>query len=525
MERRRRRDERLAELEEKGMLAPSMVGSVEDRPDESVLERLREGGGGGRRLDGEPDDHESGRLGRIATLASLLILLGLGAYLTLGRGEPYQVTGEFTNASQLVGGEVVIVGGTNAGSVERIELADNGNALVTFTVDDRYAPLERGTIAQVRSFSLSGVANRQVELTLPPEGSGGEEIPSGATMPASETVSEVDLDQVFNTLDDETVADFKKVIKGFALSQQGVGDEANEGFRYLNPFLSTSRRLFAELTLDSRALEQLIVDGAQLSGTLAARRDDLSALVGNLDQMMGAIARQKSSLAEGIRKLPPFMRNFNTTAVNLRATLDDLDPLVDASKPVATKLSPFFRNFRAASADLVPAVRDLDVIIKDPGADNDLVDLTRLQPKLQKIAIGPYTANGRRVQGAFPESSTALADSLDETAFFRAYAPELTGWFDDFGHSGITDANGGIGRIGTTFNTFSVAANDLPIVDLGGLLQLTGSDLFDVGNYKRCPGSNERPAPDGSNPWTDPGNPGGEGGALNCDPSIIPPGS
>ena len=129
------------------------------------------------------------------------------------------------------------------------------------------------------------------------------------------------------------------------------------------------------------------------------------------------------------------------------------------------------------------------------------------------------------MQGAFPEASTALADSLDETAFFRAYAPELTGWFDDFGHSGITDANGGIGRIGTTFNTFSLAANDLPIVDLAGLLATTGDDLIDIGNYKRCPGSNERPAPDGSNPFLDPTNPGSEGGPVNCDPSIIPTGN
>jgi hypothetical protein len=46
---------------------------------------------------------------------------------------------------------------------------------------------------------------------------------------------------------------------------------------------------------------------------------------------------------------------------------------------------------------------------------------------------------------------------------------------------------------------------------------ITGTDLFDVGNYRRCPGSNERPAPDGSNPWTD-------GGQVDCDTSIIPPG-
>ncbi len=172
--------------------------------------------------------------------------------------------------------------------------------------------------------------------------------------------------------------------------------------------------------------------------------------------MMNAIARQRTSLQTALSQLPDFMRNFNTTAVNLRATLDDLDPLVDASKPVADRLGPFFRNFRAASADLVPTVRDLDQIVAAPGKDNDLVDLTRLQPRLAKIAVGPVNRHGAQRRGALPESSAALRDSLDELAFFRAYSPELTGWFDDFGHSGIIDANGGIGRIGTTFNTFSL---------------------------------------------------------------------
>jgi phospholipid/cholesterol/gamma-HCH transport system substrate-binding protein len=454
-----------------------------------------------------------------------LIAIGglIGAILVVvlllsGNGEPYKVTAEFENASQLVTGNEVVVGGTAVGSVETIELGPNGQALVTFSLDDGYTPLREGTHATVRSFSLSGIANRQIQLTLPPDGEGGAEIPDGGTLTQADTTSAVDLDHIFNMLDDETVADLKKVIRGFALSGEGVGEQANRGFYYLNPFLSTSRRLFAELTRDERALEQLIVDGSQLSGALAARRDDVSALVGNLNRMMGALGRQRSSLAEAVRRLPPFMRDFNTTAVNLRSTLDDVDPLVDASKPVARQLRPFFAEFRAAAANLVPTIRDLDTVIKRPGADNDLVDLTRLQPPLAKIALGPVNRNGQRRQGAFPESVQSLEDSLQQLAFFRAYSPELAGWFDDFGHSGVTDANGGIGRIGTTFNSFSISPN----TGLPDILGLQTSEeieqALNTGNTRRCPGSNERPAPDGSNPFTD-------GGTLNCDPSQIPPGN
>lgn len=452
----------------------------------------------------------------------MLALVGVVVvvYLLLSGGkEPYKVTAEFENASQLVSGNQVNVAGTSVGSIDKIELGDNGQARVTFTVADEYAPLRRGVEATVRSYSLSGVANRFISLNIPPDDRAGEEIETGGLLTQNETVSEVDLDEIFNTLDDETVGNLKKVIKGFELSYEGVADDANKGFKYLNPFLSTSRRVFAELTSDERALERLIVDGSELSGALAARRDDVSSLVGNLDVSTNAIARQRTALAETVNRLPDFLRNFNTTAVNLRATLDDVNPLVDATKPVAVELQDFLPKLRTTARNLVPTVQDLDKIVQDPGPDNDLVDLNRLTPDLAEIAIGPVIRNGGKRAGAFPEASEALREGLDELAFFRAYSPELTGWFNDFGTSGVADANGGIGRIGTTFNTFSPSLTGIPIVDpTGAVLENFGAvapdaleGALNTGNLRKCPGANTYSAPDGSSPYT-------EGGTLDCDP-------
>jgi phospholipid/cholesterol/gamma-HCH transport system substrate-binding protein len=106
-----------------------------------------------------------------------------------------------------------------------------------------------------------------------------------------------------------------------------------------------------------------------------------------------------------------------------------------------------------------------------------------------------------------------LEDGLPILSFFRPYAPELVGWFDDFGHSGVTDANGGIGRIGTTFNAFSLSGP-------GGTPNLLDPPLsaadvigaLDLDNLRRCPGANER-----TPPFTD-------GGQLDCDPSQTPVG-
>jgi len=474
---------------------------------------------------------KSSAVGRIAAIVALGVAAVVVGLLLFGGGSSYQVTGEFQNASQLVKGSQVVVGGVAAGSVKDIALGDHGQALVTFSVDSDYAPLHRGTTAQIRSYSLSGIANRQVQLNLPPASQAGPEIPSGGTLTEAETTSEVDLDQLFNTLNKRTVRNFKHVIEGFAVSYEGVGKQANQGFHYLNPFLSTSRRVFAQLTSDTPAFEHLIVDTSHLSGALARRAPDLSLLVHNVNLMMGAIASQANSLSEAIARFPDFMRQANTTFVNLRATLDDLDPLVNASKPVADRLGPFFHVFRKAAHDAVPTITDLQHTIRRPGSQNDLVELTRDAVPLAHAAIGsgspncgnnPNTdykaaADNNFSQGAFGESVCSLRNGLPALSFFRAYTPELVGWFNDFGTSGITDANGGIGRIGTTFNGFSGSPPNVLGAPLSPIQQIASTVPSGLKQNERCPGANERDPGDHSTPFTD-------NGTLPCNPNQVPPG-
>jgi phospholipid/cholesterol/gamma-HCH transport system substrate-binding protein len=467
-------------------------------------------------------------VGRIAAMVALGAAVLVIALVLLGGGSSYTVTAQFENASQLVKGNLVEVAGVRAGTVKDISLGPNGSALVKMQMDSDYAPLHEGTTATVRSQSLSGIANRFVQLDMPTADQRGPSIPDGGSIPISDTTSEVDLDQLFNTLDKRTIGHFRQVIKGFAHAYDGVGQPTNRGFHYFNPFLSTSRRVFDELTLDQRRFQRLIVDTASLSGALAERAPDLTQFVSNDNRMMAAIAAENRHLASAVGELPNFMRNFNTTSVNLRATLDDVDPLVNASKPVAKKLRPFTHQLRGFATDAVPAINDLEHIVRRKGPDNDLVELTKLQVPLADIAVGPVNRNGAERPGALPESAQSLTGGLPQLAYFRPYITEeaVSGWFDDYGHSGVYDANGGFGRISTLVTPFSLSAGvpDLstPLINPGmtadqviGTLQGAG---LKIGYLHRCPGSNERPYPDGSNPFTD-------NGTLACDPSQVPPGN
>lgn len=480
----------------------------------------------------------------------VLALVALGTILIwlvfLRGGSKYEVTAEFSNASQLVEGNEVSIGGVGVGIVDRIDLGPDGRALVTFTVDDEHAPLRRGTTATVRWRSLSSQAAREVQLTVPPTGTGGEEIPDGGSLSLQETVGEVDIDQFFNTLDDKTVKGLKRVIQGFERSYEGVEKNANRGFQYLNPLLYQSRRTFAELTADDAMLEQFLVNASRFSGALADRSADVSQLVGNLNRMMNAIGDQRAQLAEAISLFPNFLRSANTTFVNLRATLDDVEPLVVATRPVAEELDPYLTELQGFARGAVPTVRDLAATVRRPGKGNDLVELQKLQPRVTARAVGegspdcgPYTgelsdvlvaADDDFTQGAFGEAVCSLRNGDENLAFFRAYAPELVSWFDGFSHSGYGDALGAVGRVSLTTNTFAPSVPGLPgIPNLADLdTPAEQLDALTTGHDQRCPGSAERPVGDlepgdDSIPFTDDGAlTDGDGG--DCNPDHITPG-
>jgi len=431
-------------------------------------------------------------VGRVAAIGAVIVAIALVAIILFGGSSAYTVKAHFINAGQLVKGNPVQTGGVAIGTVDKIKITDEGQAEITLKIKDAHTPLRQGTQATIRQFSLSGIANRYVDLRFP-EGSEGPEIPDGGEIGTDRTATAVDLDQLFNTLDPETRKSLQGFFKGSARQWSGRGNQAAKGFEYLNPSLSTSRRLFNELTRDTPVLERFLVDSSRLVTTLAERRDDLAALIGNLNETTRALGNRKAELAQAIENLPPFMRQANSTFVDLRFTLDHVDPLVEASKPVAKRLGPFLDQARAFAAGAEPTVRDLSKTIRKRGRRNDLVELLLSVPPLANIAVEEHNRSvapgGRRVpvgktRGAFQESADAFKAGAPELALARPYTTDLMGWFDDFSTTG-----GGFDALGATARFHPHFSEHIPVP----------FNPVRKGQFKRCPGSAEQPAEDGSN--------------------------
>ncbi|MGH2898261.1 MAG: MlaD family protein, partial [Solirubrobacteraceae bacterium] len=254
----------------------------------------------------------------IAAVAVAVVLV-----LLLAGGGAYSVKADFVSASQVVKGNAVKVAGSPVGSVGDIVLTDDGKARITLKIDaDGYHPLRRGTRAIIRQTSLSGVANRYVDLQLGP--AGGAEIADGGTLPTESTAAAVDLDQIFDTFDPPARAGVQKSVAFLRDFQAGNEEQANAALRYLNPALSSSARLFAELDRNTPDFERFIVQTSRLVTDVSARDGVLADLTRNLATTTAALTSNGEALGESIGLLPDVLRKSNSTFVNLRAALDDL---------------------------------------------------------------------------------------------------------------------------------------------------------------------------------------------------------
>jgi phospholipid/cholesterol/gamma-HCH transport system substrate-binding protein len=447
-------------------------------------------------------------IGRIAAVVAIAVALLAVVVILLSGGNTYKVRAVFENASQIVSGDLVQVSGNQIGTVSGISLTPDGQAQLTLSIGNKaYAPLRQGTTATVRELSLSGIASRYVNLQM---GSpNAAEIPDNGVIGTNDTTSEVDLDEIFNTLNGPTRKGLQDVFLGSASQYHDAGKLAQEAFAYLNPAVAASSTLFSEINRNTGQLTDFITKTSSLVSDVATRSSDLSGLIQHLSTTTQALAAERAPLGQSLQDLPGFMRLANTTFVNLRSALNDLTPLVNDSKPVAPKLQKLLIQLRPLAEDSVPTVRDLSEIISRPGANNDLTDLTKLGVPLAAATVRNIRADGKVRPGAFPESVTALNDSTPELATARPYAVDLTGWFEGYSHPGTEDANGGSSRVAPIVGVGSIENGALDILDGGGLLtnplDFAQRSVFafgtngqggalTTGQGDRCPGSMERGA-------------------------------
>jgi phospholipid/cholesterol/gamma-HCH transport system substrate-binding protein len=422
------------------------------------------------------------------------VLIVLVLVFAGGGGTTYKL--EFAEADQLVRGDQVQVGGVPAGSITNIDLTPDFKALVTIHLNG--FKLHEGTIAEVRTPSLSSVANRYISLDLGPNNR--PEIPSGSRLPVSVTKPVTDLDQLFNIFNPKTREGLRNVIRGFGEQYAGAGRALGGATEYFPPAIAATDHFFEELVRDQPVLTSFLVETAKALTTIGARHEALSELIENANKTFAAIGSEQTNLAHGLRELPRALRQGNTTFAELPSTFDALKELVDASKPTSRPLTTLFQRLTPLVTTATTPVGEFAEAFSKPGPINDLTDYALALPGL-----------ARALQTSTPATVQSLRESIPITAFWGPYAPDLVNGVKAFGETGsYYDADGHYARLSPVFPDFTLEGNTLKPASAQSVIANLKS-----GQLRRCPGGATQAAADGSSPFTD-------NGVLSCDPTETP---
>jgi phospholipid/cholesterol/gamma-HCH transport system substrate-binding protein len=432
------------------------------------------------------------RLPRLLGVGALAVAVVVLALVLFTGGSTYVVHAEFADAGQLVGGDLVTIAGHQVGSIGNISITDNGLADVELDISDpSITPIRQGTIATIGQLSLTGVANRFVGLSL----GAGTPIPSGGTLPLSQTRGIVDLDVLLDALTPRVRASLQRIIKtGAYFVGQPTASQLNRSILYFNPALSQTTQLAAEIVADRAALDRLVSASAAVSIALASRNAALGGLVTSTAAWLREVASQRAALQDALSRAPGVLHQGTGVLRDVNFTLGVLNPVLSDLRPVAPRLGTLLRTLVPAAQGAIPTVRGVEGVV--PGARRALVALPGVE---------------RQATPAVRSLTAALTQITPILAGLRPYAPDLiAGFFNGVGGAagGGYDANGHYLKTLATISASGASVTGL-LNTLGNLLGGLLGSVTGVGGGRThliapCPGGGSPPASDGTNAWTAP---------------------
>jgi phospholipid/cholesterol/gamma-HCH transport system substrate-binding protein len=393
--------------------------------------------------------------------ATLLVLIAAGTacgfFILVNQRLPspfqsyYSLNAAFPSATAVVSGlgEPVNVAGVRVGQITGTELKD-GQAIVHMTIDPSKLPrLYRDAHAQL----VPNTPLKDMQIDIVPGQSSAGRLPHGATIPAGQTLTPIDSDELLSALDGDTRTWLAGLLTSLGQATAGRGEDIRRLLQALGPTSSQLRQLGDLFAGRRRQIATLVHNFGVLTQAASQKDGQLRTLVQAGDQTIRAFATQDAALRQSIAQLPG-------TLEAARTTLADVVPFANALRPAANALEPTARKLPAT-------LRDSDTLFQGAA----LLPLEKIQPfvsaSLPLAKLLPPLAT--ELKPEIPELIDAfkvLAYSTNETAYNPGHGnPGFLYWLAWFAHNSASfisssDANGPVWR--SMFVTSCQSLKDLP---------------------------------------------------------------
>jgi phospholipid/cholesterol/gamma-HCH transport system substrate-binding protein len=312
----------------------------------------------------------------------------------------YEVTAELPTAQAVVPGQgqTVNIAGVKVGEVGEVNLED-GRAVVEMQIFDEHEPIYRDATILLRP--KTGL--KDMFLSLDPGTRRAGAIPEGGRVRVSNTLSDVNPDEVLAQLDADTrdylrilldgggtAFDDERVNANGSPYEQTAEQDLRETFKRFEPTARDGRRITRLLIQRRRNIRRVIHNFQEFSTTVAQRDRQLAALVESANANFEQFAAEEAALREALRLFPPALTQTETTlrktetlASELGPTLEELRPFARALPAALRKTRPFFdETTPIIRTQIRPFARDVQPTVRDLRATSE--DLAEVTPRLTR---------------------------------------------------------------------------------------------------------------------------------------------
>ena len=319
----------------------------------------------------------------VAVLVSSVILsnqrLTLPGWVPLIGQDFYEIEAEMQTAQSVTPGQgqTVNVAGVEVGEIKSVKLED-GRAIIGMKIEPRYNRVYRDASVLLRP--KTGLKDMVAELTPGTEAAG--RLPDGGRIPVSQTLPDVNLDEILAALDADTRDYLTLLLNDGGQALKGNGRELGNTIRRIEPTAKLSRRVNEALAERSANIKRAIHNFSLLTEELGDRDDTVADFVVDSNAVFAALARQDANLRETLRELPSSLQITQSTLAKATTLADELGPTLEALRPAARALGPTQRQLR-------PFLRTTTPIIRDelrPFARASLPTVKELRPAMRDLA-------------------------------------------------------------------------------------------------------------------------------------------
>jgi phospholipid/cholesterol/gamma-HCH transport system substrate-binding protein len=320
----------------------------------------------------------------LALLFVLVLALGVGGYILSNQrfnlpgwvpglgSDFFKLEAELSTAQAVVPGQgqTVTIAGVKIGDIGKAELED-GLAVVEMNLDEEY----RDRIFRDATILLRPKTGlKDMYLQLDPGTRSAGELREGDRIQVSNTLPDVNPDEVLSTLDRDTRDYLRVLLNAGAEALDGNSADLRETFKRFEPTARDARAIVNQLALRRQNLRRVMHNFQELVTELGEHDTELAALVDSANANFEALARQDENLRESLRLLPGTLGETETTlrkasdlaaelgpaSERLRPAARALGPSLRATRPFLRESTPIIRNqLRPFSRDVRPTVRDL----------------------------------------------------------------------------------------------------------------------------------------------------------------------